>query len=224
MCFLKVNKRKFMLNSQKQGELLKTCIMMMFMQAALVIIMIRSIYCDWLALLPNFGEGENGFELFMAKFFTTTTVHLMTYRYFKNGLSLMKYINNHHEAFDHSQICFILAFSQVMVCFGLEFINIIILYSKPSVFLSINAFVTQQAVIALMSLYFIEIISVDRTFKLREILNDEHAPKITWRNRNHHFSERTNLQKVNRVIYVILRGLFVCFVFYFGPLLYLIVN
>ena len=86
LSFLKVNKRKFMLNSQKQGELLKTCIMMMFMQAALVVIMVRSIYCDWLALLPNFGEGENGFELFMAKFFTTTTVHLMTYRYFKNGL------------------------------------------------------------------------------------------------------------------------------------------
>jgi hypothetical protein len=59
--------------------------------------------------------------------------------------------------------------------------------------MTITAYATQQAVITLMQVYFVEIIQVDRTFKLREIMDDKNAPDVIWRKKDHKFSERSCL-------------------------------
>ena len=98
----------------------------------------------------------------------------------------------------------------------------IALFSKPTVFLTVNAFITQYCIIELTNVYFNLVVNQDSTLKLNEIFDQE--TKITWRHNKHHFSERQGIQKLMRFIYLFFRFFFVTFIFYFGPNFYFIVN
>jgi len=107
---------------------------------------------------------------------------------------------------------------------GIEFINLVVLFTKVNILVSLNAFSTQIAIITLTSLYFVNIIQPDRQFKLREILSDAQAPPITWRNRTNKFAERMGVHKLNRAIYICFRANYVCFIYYFGPNIFILFN
>ena len=224
MCFYKPNKVKFGLSEQKQSEILKTCFAMWFVQAVMLIGMSISMFEEWMTYKSQLVMQENSFILSMLKLLVTAVVHMLTYRFFKNGLYIMKFVNNHPEEFESPQICFMLGFLQFFGSVLLEFINMIILFTKATVFLTITAYGTQYAVITLMQVYFAEIINIDRTFKLREIMDDKNAPEVTWRNKDHKFKDRNCLQKINRVLYLVCRAIFVCVIYYFGPLIYFLVT
>ena len=69
-------------------------------------------------------------------------MHLLTYRYYINGLQVMKYTNNHPQNFYNPYVCFLLGTVTVLISAGIEFVNLIILYQKESIFLVLNAFIT----------------------------------------------------------------------------------
>jgi hypothetical protein len=63
-----------------------------------------------MSLLPDRMTGKDGFYLFVAKFITTIIMHLVTFKYWRNGLNIMKYSNNHPQKFFNPSICFVLGF------------------------------------------------------------------------------------------------------------------
>jgi len=54
----------------------------------------------------------------------------------------MKYTNNHPENFANPLSCFYTAFFQLIIFLIIEVVNIIVLFTKPDVIKSLNAFTT----------------------------------------------------------------------------------
>jgi hypothetical protein len=67
--------------------------------------------------------------LYLAKLFTTVTMHILTYRFYNNALKLMKYISNHPEKFDNIHLCFGVALIQIAFSCCIEYVNVLILSS-----------------------------------------------------------------------------------------------
>ena len=96
-------------------------------------------------------------------------------------MSIMKYVNNHPFNFDMDKLAFTLGFLQMVFAFVFELCNIIILFSRINVFLTIASFVTLDVLFRLQTMYLNNSIMLDRQNCLKDIMLDENAPKITMR-------------------------------------------
>jgi len=119
--------------------------------------------------------------LFLAKFLTTIALHVNIFPEFASGMSIMKYVNNHPFNFDMDKLAFTLGFLQMVFAFVFELCNIIILFSRINVFLTIASFVTLDVLFRLQTMYLNNSIMLDRQNCLKDIMLDENAPKITMR-------------------------------------------
>jgi hypothetical protein len=61
----------------------------------------------------------------------------------------------------------------------------------------------------------------DRQYCLKDILLDENAPAITMRNYNIRFEDREPWHKCARIVYKVMRGIYVSVIFYFVPFMFL---
>lgn len=79
--------------------------------------------------------------------------------------------------------------------------------------------------ITVNNVYFNNVITANDYSDLKNVLNAEHQPDILWKNSINKFEERpTFMNKVWRVVFLFTRSLYACFIFYFAPMIYLILN
>jgi len=112
-------------------------------------------------------------ELFFAKFVTSIAMHLCIYREFMKGMMIMKYVMNHPDVFHEAYIAYILGFIQLLFCFTFEFINMVILFSKGNVYLTIVSYLTVTLLVDLSSIYYQKTIGCDKLEILKEVFDDE---------------------------------------------------
>lgn len=198
----------------------KTCFICAFIQGCLALTLFTQILDEWLEILVIIDKDN--FPLILAKFLTTITVHLFFYPFMMNALRMMKFVANHREEFDSPNVIFILCLAEASIYICCEFINLIVLFSKPSVFLVVNSFITQTCIIEFQSIYFNQVIAKDPTYKINQILTD--GPRITWRESKNKWSERTTMSKVQRIFYKLFKSFTTIFVFYIGPNIYLVIS
>jgi hypothetical protein len=70
---------------------------MWFVQTVMVVGMCFTMFREWMTYSAQLFMQESSFNLSILKLLVTTVVHMVTYRFFKNALHLMKFVNNHPE-------------------------------------------------------------------------------------------------------------------------------
>lgn len=163
-------------------------------------------------------------ELYFAKFVTSIAMHLCIYREFMKGQSIMKYVMNHEDVFHEAYIAYILGFIQLLFCFTFEFINMVILFSKGNVYLTIVSYLTVTLLVDLSSIYYQKTIGCDKLEILKEVFDEANQLEITRKTKNVSFSERTCFSKFGKVTYKICRAVYASLIFYFVPFLYIVFN
>lgn len=163
-------------------------------------------------------------ELYFAKFVTSIAMHLCIYREFMKGQFIMKYVMNHETVFYQAYIPYALGLIQLLFCFTFEFINMVILFSKGNVYLTIVSYLTVTLLVDLSSIYYQKTIGCDKLEILKEVFNDENHLEITNKNKNVVFSDRSGFSKFAKVVYKICRAIYASLIFYFVPFLYIVFN
>ena len=109
LLFLKQNRKKYIISSEKQSQVMFWCLTMILLQFLLVVLLLQNIYKG----IVEFFDKESYssiWRLYSCKFVVNIILHLNISPYFKNGLSLMKFISNHPKLFDHPTIVYCIAF------------------------------------------------------------------------------------------------------------------
>jgi len=167
-------------------------------------------------------QTQSIFELFLAKFATTIAMHLNIYHQYSNSMNIMKYVNNHPYKFDQDSIAFGLGVILLMFSMIFEVCNMVVLFSRSTVYFTIGAYITLEVLICLQTFYYKFVIAGDANHnRLKDVYNDENQPKITRWNRTIDFNKRSCKHKIFRVWYKIIRGLYVSVIYYFVPFLFL---
>lgn len=150
LCLLKQNRRKYQLSMEKQSQIVFTALVVMVVQSCLIYALGFQIVSEVHNFIP---KDDQTFQLFLAKFMTTTALHINIYPEFASGMQIMKYVNNHPFNFDRPRLAFVLGFIQMVFAFIFEFCNIIILFSRATVFQTIASFVTLDVLFRLQTMY-----------------------------------------------------------------------
>ena len=162
-------------------------------------------------------------------FLGTTMMHLNLYQYFVNAMNIMKFVNNHSTEFKFPNLMFMFGLIQILLCFFLEFTNVLVLYSAGTVQFVLESYISMTMLITVNNVYYNNVIKANDYSDLKNVLSADNQPEIKWRDKDNKkkkekAEERPGMQKVWRVIYVFLRSLFACFIFYFAPMIYLVLN
>jgi len=80
-------------------------------------------------------------------------------------MNIMKYVNNHPHKFDEDSLAFLLGSIFAIYAFVFEISNLIVLFSRVSVYFAIGAYLTLEVLILLQSFYYNFIIASDITNK-----------------------------------------------------------
>ena len=140
----------------------------------------------------------------------------------------MKFIANHTDKFRHPSVLFFYAWLQTSFCFALEVINVLVLYSSTDVKAVLGNYIALTVLVSINETYYNHVILADRNNTLTDVFGADNNPQITWKRgkqpEEDTFASRSSRSKVMRVLYNFYRGIFVVFIFYFAPLLYLVLN
>ena len=203
---------------EKQSQIVFTAMMVMMVQALLVIALCLQIYSEVGNFIP---ADDQTFQLFLAKFLTTCALHLNIYPEFSSGMGIMKYVNNHPHLFDMDMLAYSLGSTQFVFAIIYEICNITVLFSRITVYFTIGSYITLEILFLMQKMYFNKNIMMDRSNYLKDVLLDQNAPKITWRDCNNKFQDRSFFHKFARINYCMFRGLYVSVLFYFVPFMFL---
>jgi hypothetical protein len=129
---------------------------------------------------------------------------------------------NHEDSFYQPVIGFMLGVFQLCFCFTFETINMIILFSKSNVYLTIVSYLTVNLLVELNRIYYQKTIGSDATNMLREVFSDENRLPILKKTQTLDMDDRTCLGKVMRFTYKLFRCLYASIIFYFVPFLYIL--
>jgi len=161
--------------------------MMIFLQSCLVV----AIATEILNNLSNYAVPQNlQYNLFLSKFVVTIAVHLNIYPVLNCGFRIMKFVNNHPHLFDQDLLCFLLGLIMLLFSVVFEFLNIVLLFSKASVYLTLGSYFALSIIIYLQKMYYDTVIQGDASNVLSQVFDKENLPKITWRNSKNNFSDR----------------------------------
>jgi len=218
LMFLKSNRSKFQIDMEKQSQTLYTCMMMIFFQCLLV-------WClgeEMISSLASYSV-PNGmkFELFLCKFIVTIAMHLNILPVLSSGFGIMKYVCNHPDNFDYYMICYTLGFIQLVFSLLFEGLNVIILFSKASVYFTLGCYFTLSILIYLQKMYYSTKIAGNRHEVLQAVYLEENTPHVTWRDHKDTWASRSFLNKLLRFNYKLFYGFYVSFIYYFIPFLFL---
>lgn len=217
---MKENQEKFHITSIQQKHFFKVTYLIICFQLFLTGAMLANIGKEFTTLTDGVINSDG--EIIVAKLLTTLTLHIFLFPAFINTHTLMKYVNNHQAKFENPFVCFYMAGMTMIVFWICEFVNLMVLYSKTSVFNTVNSFVTQTCVINLQTYYYSSMFQKDMSNNLKTIFDN--MPPIEWRNCERKFSDRCMFGKFNRLLYLICRFFFVVVLYYFGPHVYMIVT
>lgn len=160
------------------------------------------------------------FSLFMAKFVTTIAMHLAIYPLFMNGMNIMKYVNNHPSRFDFQNTAFWLGAGQIIASYLFEVMNALILFTRVNVYFTVVSYVTVD-VIANFGTFYYNSIRSDHNNVLFDVFQDHRKPRVVNHRRNMKWSEASCNLRFQRLVFKILRGIFIASCYYFIPFLFL---
>jgi len=220
LCFVKKNIETYKIDDKKLAKLLYQSQLMFLFQFILCVCIIKEI----MDTQSSYSPQASSMELFFAKFVTSIAMHLCIYREFMKGQSIMKYVMNHEENFHEAYIAFILGFIQLLFCFTFEFINMVILFSKPNVYLTIVSYLTVTLLVDISSIYYQKTVGCNKLDILKEVFDDENLLEITNKTKNVVFSERSLFSKFAKLTYKLFRAVYASLIFYFVPFLYIVFN
>ena len=108
-------------------------------------------------------QQDSTFWLMGAKFGVTIAVHFNIHPFFVNSMNIMKYVNNHPHKFDNDNIAFLLGLIFTLYAFVFEAANLLVLFSRSTVYFAIGAYLTLEVIVLLLTWYFNNIIASDPT-------------------------------------------------------------
>ena len=189
LVFMKQNRRKFLISSEKQSQIMFWAIIMILLQIILSGFLIDN-SIDGLRKFVLEEKYSTKFRVFSCKFVCVIVMHIYLTPFFTNGFSIMKYVHNHPKNFDFPIVVYFLGWGQVVCAIMAEIVNIIILINRDTVYLCIAIFVALTALIELQWMYFDTMISLDQDNILLEVFDADCCPKITNRSKDTKFSDR----------------------------------
>ena len=217
LCFLYKNIEKLKLTDQKLSQTFYFLMMIFFVSNTMLVGMAIKIFeneQDQYSI-----SYANTFVLFCVRFISAIALHCVIFPEVRKGMVIMKYVNNHPESFRSSNIPFFIGLMQVWTAIFAEIVNIYFLTHQPIVEDCIIYFIAFNVVIELPSLYF-EAIHFDNP--MLEVFHTEVI--FTNKSSNIRFRDRKCFHKVFRIIYKIVRGLYVSLIFYFAPFMVLVLQ
>lgn len=138
----------------------------------------------------------------------------MLFPFVERSMSHMKYINNHPHLFTNPNIAFSVALSSFFINVFAEFINIYLLTYQHNVEHCIIHFVALEVIVEIPHI----LVGSLASSKLKaRVFATTHALKVSKRGKDITMKNRDCCNKISRVTYRIVRGLYVSFVFYFQP-------
>lgn len=178
LCFYKRNIALFKLNDEDLAKMVFHATIMFMFQAILCKCLIGEI------LESDFRASEletATVGLYLAKFVTSTALHLSIFKDFDKARSMMKYIVNHPTKLQNTWICFLLAYTHINFSFVHEFINMIILFKCKTVLDAAVSFSTVGIIVQLNTLYYTTTVARDRDNILQNVFLDSNAPSFEER-------------------------------------------
>ena len=132
------------------------------------------------------------YSVLLAKFFSSSALHLMLYPEVARTMQLLKYIVNHQDKFANPGIAFLVAFTSLTLNLATELVNIALLLYQHSVEHAIIHFVALEVIAEIPHIYMGSLIND----KLKEIVFEEPHLHVTKRGRDIKFKDRGCLSKV----------------------------
>lgn len=160
----------------------------------------------------------SNFPLFYVKIACVLALHFVIYPEVSKGLNIMKMANQHPGKFVEGgdKIAYILGLIQVSLAIICEVLNLFMLTFQHTISHSIIHFVAFEVIIDLSNMYFESLMNN----RLKHVVH--HPPKFNEEDtgpqkKPRPFKDKTCFHKVARIIYIILRCMFVSVNYYFAP-------
>ena len=218
LCYTIKAQKDFVIGPETQSHNLFNCLMIFAVQLTMLTCMLYSLVFN--------QDGESSlhfakdFSVLLVKLPCAIALHLCLYPEVMEGMVIMKYANNQPCAFVKagSEISFMIGLLQFLIACYCEGINVYMLSNQHSVEHCIIHFVALEVIMELPKMYF-------------EALSDNYLRKVChiharnkWKCADLKFSQRTIFHKIARVLYKLLRGIYVSVIFYFIPFVVLFLN
>lgn len=172
---------------------------------------------DKLTRFDNSGsevvEVPNHFYSFMVKLPLTLALHLILAPFASQGMLIMKYAVNNYRQFAQkgAQTAFLIGLAQYLVSVYCEIATTIVMVFASEVYQEIVIVLIIAVAIKLPDMYFQSFSNNE----LKKVCDEE--LKVVVRGRFLPFSSRSSLNKVARMVYRVLRTLYVSLIYYFIP-------
>ena len=140
---------------------------------------------------------------------------------FANGFNIIKFVNNHPRSFDQPFIAYMLGLTQIVYGAAFELINIIGLISANTVEVVLLQFVGLAVMIQLQTIYYHSFsVSSNRGSILNKVFDPRFRPPITNKAKSNSFKERPCMCKLGRILFKLLRSLYIVLIFYCAPIIF----
>ena len=140
---------------------------------------------------------------------------------FANGFNIIKFVNNHPRSFDQPFIAYMLGLTQIVYGAAFELINIIGLISANTVEVVLLQFVGLAVMIQLQTIYYHSFsVSSNRGSILNKVFDPRFRPPITNKAKSNSFKERPCTCKLGRILFKLLRSLYIVLIFYCAPIIF----
>jgi len=131
---------------------------------------------------------------------------------------------NHEKNFLEPGIVYTLGVCQLLFCFIFETINMIVLFSKTNVYLTLVSYLTVTLLKDLSSIYYDKTIGSESDNVLVGVFSEESCLEITNHTADIPYKDRSFFSKLTRATYKLFRSVYASIVFYFVPFLYIVFN
>ena len=97
------------------------------------------------------------------------------------------------------------------------------MFTRANVYFTMLSYVTVDIIVNISDMYLAQLID-DQTNQLNEMYDEANAPKIKNRYKDINFWERSCINKIQRMIFKLLRCVYISAGYYFTPFLFLYMN
>ena len=174
LCFYRVNCRNFKIDQRYRSKLILNNVLLISLQLCLVSALGFEIIKDD---TDTFEVKQQSFRLFVSKFISSICMHMQIFREFINGQNILRFLITHKANFHNSGILYFLGISRMLFCFLYEYINMFILFSRETVYLTMVSFFTVNLLINISMFYYNKIIGEDMGNVLRHVFDEERLPQ-----------------------------------------------
>lgn len=136
----------------------------------------------------------------------------------------MKYVIYHYDSFKYQTVMFFFVWIQTNFILMVEVISIILLFSSNTVQGVLANLISLTVLIHINKHYYDQVIAADKQNNLTDVFNHP-LPVTHKKNGDTRKGEKWPLSvKAMNCFYIFYKWIYVCFIFYFAPMIYLLIN